>query len=138
MIATPKFYGEIKNGKVCLDDAQTYSCWLQSKYKEGQRVEITVTRESQDQTHEQYKYLYSCVYPPFAEEFGWSITNVDDWMKKSFMDEYGIVLPKGIVLSKAANFNREWLAKYIDFCLLKCAEMGVVCCPPSKNWKEKY
>jgi len=114
MIITPKFYGVIKNGWVNLDDKQTYTNWLRSKFKEGQRIEVTVARESQDQTHEQYKYLYSCVYPPFAEEFGWSISEVDEWMKKSFMENYGIILPKGIQ---------------------KCAEMGVAILPPDRTWK---
>ena len=57
-------------------------------------------------------------------------------MKKSFMENYGIVLPKGMMLSKAANFNREWLAKYLDFCIQKCSEMGVVVLPPCKTWKK--
>jgi len=114
MIITPKFYGVIKNGWVNLDDKQTYTNWLRSKFKEGQRIEVTVARESQDQTHEQYKYLYSCVYPPFAEEFGWSISEVDEWMKKSFMENYGIILPKGMILSKAFVFKNvlKWGLQY--------------------------
>jgi len=136
MIATPKFFGKIKDGWVSLDNKETYTRWLRSKFKEEQRVELTVAKESQDQTHEQYKYLYSCVYPPFAEEYGWSISEVDEWMKKSFMEEYGIILPKGMMLSKAANFNRLWLSRYIDFSVQKCAEMGIAVLPPCRTWKE--
>lgn len=129
MISVPKFHGKIVDGSVKLDEKETYRRWVQSKFKESQRVEITVSRESQDQTHDQYKYLYAAVYEPFSQEYGWSMSEVDEWMKKSFMEEYGIVFPKGIVFSKAANFNREWLAKYIDFCVIKCAEYGVAALP---------
>jgi len=135
MIATPKWFGKFEKNYIHLDDNDTYLKWLRSKFKEGQRIELTVTKESQDQTHEQYKYLYSCIYPPFSEEYGWSISDVDEWMKKSFMEEYEIVLPKGMMLSKAANFNREWLAKYLDYCIRKCAEMGIAVCPPNRTWK---
>jgi len=50
MITTPKWFGEFKKGYIHLDN----------------NIEVTVARESQDQTHEQYKYLYSCVYSSLA------------------------------------------------------------------------
>ena len=132
-----KFYGQIEDGSVRLDEEGSYKKWIQTKFKDGQRIELTVSKESKDQTNEQYKYLYGCVYLSFSEEFGWSAVEVDEWMKKSFMTEYGIVLPKGMVFSKAANLNREWLAKYVDFCIMKCAEYGVAILPPCQTWKEE-
>ncbi|KKM17793.1 hypothetical protein LCGC14_1672260, partial [marine sediment metagenome] len=102
------FYGTIKNGKLVFDHArmvkETIACCR------DMRVEVTIKKESYDVTLDQWSYLYGCVYTPFSEHFGWTIDEVDVWVKKKFMKDNGIELPKGLTLTKTV-FDREWLAK---------------------------
>ena len=127
------FYGEIKDGKLVFDNPRLVKEALACL--KDMRVEVVIRKEGNDPSLDQWRYLYACVYTPFAEFFGWTIDEVDVWMKKSFMKDNGIVLPDGLMLTKTV-FNREWLAKYIDSCIQFAAEEGIVVMPPSTAWKK--
>ena len=128
------FYGTIKNGKLVFDHArmvkETIACCR------DMRVEVTIKKESHDVTLDQWSYLYGCVYTPFSEHFGWTIDEVDVWVKKKFMKDNGIELPKGLTLTKTV-FDREWLAKFIDSAIMYVAEEGLSVLPPNPDWQKE-
>lgn len=128
------FFGTIKNGKLIFDH--------QRMYKEAiaccrdMRVEIIIKQESFDVSLDQWRYLYACVYTPFADQFGWTIDEVDKWMKEKFMEENLIKLPEGLRLTKTC-FDRVGLAKYIDSCIRFAAEEGLSVMPPNPEWRKE-
>ncbi len=128
------FYGTIKNGKLIFDHPrmmkEAISCCR------DMRVVVTLEKEGDDPSLEQWKYLYAVVYKIFGDNFGWSINEVDVYMKQKFMAENLIILPKGMILTKS-SFQREGLAKYMDSCIRYAAEEGVVVPPPNKDWRKE-
>jgi len=128
-----RWYGVVKGGMLELDNREMLLQWLKT-IKDGTRVEIVIDKEGKDPTTQQWGYLYGAVYAPFAEHFGWTPDEVDDYMKREFQSKHLIHLPKGLTLSKA-SFNRDWLSKYIDFCRKLAAEQGVCTQEPSTVWE---
>ncbi|KKK96308.1 hypothetical protein LCGC14_2664080 [marine sediment metagenome] len=126
------FYGKIKGGVLLLDHKATFQECV-STIKDCD-VEIIIGKAQENTTHLQWKYLYGCVYTPFGEHFGWTIDEVDVWVKRKFMKDNGIELPKGLTLTKTV-FDREWLAKFIDSAIMYCAEEGLSVLPPNPDWK---
>jgi len=124
------FYGKIENGKLVLDNQYMFREFI-SKQKD-QKVELVIRSPQEDSTANQYRYLYGSVYSTFAESFGWTVEEVDYYMKERFMREHLIFLPRGLTLSKS-SFDKHWLAKYIECCIRYCAEQGVVVPPPRKG-----
>ena len=117
------FYGTIENGQIKLDSPDLLTQYLNSR-KEGMRVQISIEKESKDPTHEQWKYIYGCVYRSVSKFTGMTIEEVDRNFKKAFAKAYMITLPKGMELSKS-NLNKEWLSHYIDFIVQYSAEQGI-------------
>jgi len=126
------FYGTIKDGKLVFDHAhmvkEVIACCR------DMRVVVTIKKEGADPSLEQWKYLYAGVYKIFGDTYGWTIEDVDVYMKQKFMAENLIVLPKGMILTKS-SFQKEGLVKYMDACIRYAAEEGVAVPPPDKNWK---
>lgn len=122
------FYGSIKNGKMELDHKTMFREYT-STLPDGMEVEIEIKAKSKDPSVEQWGYLYANVYEEFANHYGWSIDDTDKWMKQKFMKANGMIMPDGIIITKAM-FDRAWLAKYVDFCIRTCAEEGIVVPPP--------
>ena len=127
------FYGKIEDGKLVFDHPrmvkESIACCR------DMRVAVTIKKEGADPSLEQWKYLYAVVYKIFGDTYGWTIEDVDVYMKQKFMAENLIVLPKGMILTKS-SFQREGLVKYMDSCIRYAAEEGVVVPPPDKNWKK--
>lgn len=121
------FYGKIKDGTLALDDRVMMEEYV-TRCKDGD-YEVEIRLASQDPTLRQWAYLYASVYSEFADAFGWSVDDVDTHFKKKFMEENGIVLPDGLILTKSV-FDRVWLAKFVDSCIRYAAEQGVVVMPP--------
>ncbi len=127
------FYGTIKNGKLVFDHArmvkEAIACC------KDMRVEITIRKEGADPSLDQWRYLYAVVYKIFGDTYGWTIYDVDTYMKQKFMAENLIVLPKGLILTKS-SFQREGLVRYMDACIRYAAEEGVSVPPPNKMWRD--
>src|SRR3989304_872155 len=122
------FYGIVKGGKIVLDTPQLFSTWI--KTLEGKRIEVEIQKEQDDITTQQYRYLYGCVYTPIAEETGYTVDEVDGVSKRLFLTQ-NKGTPKEYVKEKH-RLSRSELAYYIDQCIMKAAEIGVVCLPPNK------
>lgn len=122
------FYGSVKDGKVLFDNRSIFDLFV--KNYEGERIEITVEKEQDNWTLQQFRYLYSCVYLPLAEHTGHSIEEIDGVLKRKHL-----IRNKGTkweyIKSKAA-LNRKELSDYIDLCIQTCAEVGIVCLPSNK------
>ena len=120
-------YGKIVNGTLNLDHRAMMTEYMSQQ--KDQDVEIEIRSPKKDPSLRQWAYLYASVYLEFAHYFGWSIDDVDKYMKKKFMKEEKIELPDGLMLTKTA-FDRVWLAKYVDFCIRLAALEGVTVPPP--------
>lgn len=125
-----KFYGEFKDGKPILDRPEIFKAWAKSQTG---RFEITVGKESEDVTQQQWGYLFACIYKPLADELGWLVEEVDGVFCKLYLTQ-NKGTKKEYVKSKS-RLSREEIAQYMDLCIMKAAEMGVVCQPPNKNWR---
>lgn len=128
------FYGQIKDGKIVLDNQSL--CTEAISCIRDMRIDLIIKTAGKDVNLEQWGYLYGSVYKIFAEHYGWSIDDVDSYFKKKFMLEKGIILPKGIVLTKAC-FEKEGLSTYVDCCIRFCAEEGIVVPPANKQWRKE-
>ncbi|KKL12493.1 hypothetical protein LCGC14_2535210 [marine sediment metagenome] len=128
------FYGKIEKGKLVLDHRAMFQEYVSTL--KNCEIELVLRKAKKDITHNQWAYLYASVYKEFADHLGWTIDAVDVWMKKKFMKENGITLPDGLILTKTA-FDRVWLAKYVDFCIMAAAFEGVVVPPPKLKLETK-
>jgi hypothetical protein len=121
------FFGKVKEGKLEMERRDLMTQFISTM--KDMDVEVIIQSVTQDPSLRQWGYLYGSVYTEFGTHFGWTVDAVDKWMKERFMEENGIVLPDGLLLTKTC-FDRAWLAKYVDSCLRYAAEQGVVCMPP--------
>ncbi len=110
-------------------DREKFFTWLSSQFKEGEKVWVTVTKPSRSRTHEQFKYLYSCVYPFLEESLGCDIDTVDGIMKKRHLT-VNIDSPLEFVRNKT-DLDRAELAKYIDDVRADAAGMNIETQDPS-------
>lgn len=119
--------GDIKavNGKAFLTmrDVEQFKTWIASQFKEGDKVWITVTKPSKSRTHEQFKYLYSCVYPFLAESIGCTVDEADGIMKRRHLTVNNDT-PLEYVKNKT-DLDRAELAKFIDDVRQDAAGMGI-------------
>ena len=127
-------FGKIVDGILKLDHRAMMTEYISQQ--KDQAVEIEIRSPKKDCSLNQWAYLYSSVYLEFAHYFGWTIDAVDVYMKKKFMKENGIELPDGLILTKTA-FDRVWLAKYVDFCIMTAALEGVTVPPPKLKERTK-
>jgi len=127
-------YGKIVKGLLKLDHRAMMTEYISQQ--KDQDIEIEIRSPKKDPSLRQWAYLYASVYLEFAHHLGWTIDAVDVWMKKKFMKENGITLPDGLILTKTA-FDRVWLAKYVDFCIMAAAFEGVVVPPPKLKLETK-
>jgi len=127
-----KFYAEIAEGKLKLDRYALFETYLKS-LPEGQRVEITIAKESEDNTHDQFEYYFSCVVQPLADHLGYSKIEMDGVICKQLLTE-NAGTKKEFVQSKAL-LNRAELAAFIDKAIMLAVENGVIVAPPNKYWK---
>ncbi len=120
-------YGKIKDGILKLDHRAMMTEYISQQ--KDQEVEIEIRSPKKDPSLVQWAYLYASVYYEVANHFGWTLDEVDMWMKKKFMKENLIVLPDGLILTKG-TFDKVWLAKYVDFCIRTAAFEGITVPPP--------
>ncbi len=126
------FYGVVKEGKVHLDSKTVWDAWL--KTQEGNRVQIEVSKEAEHSTDNQFRYLYGCIYTPLAEYTGYTVEEIDGFLKKKHLT-VKVKKKKGKVLEyikDKRNLTKKELAKYIDDCIQTCAECGVTVLPPDR------
>ena len=128
MIKQGKFYGEIKEGKLVLDSKTVFNVWIENW--EGQRVEITVAKEAENITQQQWAYLFACVYAPLSEHTGHTVEEIDGILKKKFLTKNKG--KKTEYVKDKSRLTKAELAKYIDDCIMTAAKTGVVVLPPNK------
>jgi hypothetical protein len=128
-----KFYGEVKGGKLLLDRPELYQAFIPTL--EGLRIELTLEKESEDITKNQWAYLFAVLYPAIALETGYTVEEVDGMLKKRHLTVNRSL--KNEYVKDKSSLNREQLAQYIDLCLLDAANLGIIVPPPDKNWRLK-
>lgn len=125
-----KFYGTVENNQLCLNNKSIYDLWLQTM--DGKRVEITIKKESEDITQNQWGYLFACVFAPIAEETGFTIEETDGVLKKRFLTR-NKGTKKEYVKDKS-KLNRAELAEFVDNCIQIAASLGITVLPANKYW----
>ncbi len=127
------FYGEVKDGVLHLDRKEVYNTWIVTL--NNKRVYIKIEEEARKSTVDQFEYLYACIYTPMAEFTGYSVEEVDGMFKKRHLTKFKGT--KKEYVREKAKLSKKELAKFIDDCIMTCAEVGVVVLPPDKFWKNK-
>ena len=97
------FQGNIKKGKFSLnyDEKQLFlNCC--SKLKDGQ-YKLTLEKQHECVTWEQYKTLYGVLYKEIAKNSGHTIDEVDMWMKNQFWHDRIVIQNKE---SKICEFKQ--------------------------------
>lgn len=105
-----------------LRDREQFKTFCQ-QFKEGEKVWMTIAKPSRSRTHEQFKYLYSCVYPFIAEELGCTMDETDGIMKRRHLT-VNPDSPLEYVKNKT-DLDRTELAKFIDDVRRDAAMMGI-------------
>ena len=135
-----KWWGEIqynsKDGTLVMDDITAWCNWLMQNFKDGERVEIIVKKESKEITHDMFEYLYGAIYTPLSEDTGHTIQELDELFKNAYAQTNGIFLPKGREISKALDFDRKEMLKFIQFVQDMSAQwFDFIVTPINENWK---
>ena len=112
-----------------LRDREQFFTWCTSQFKEGEKVWITVAKPSKSRTHEQFKYLYSCVYPFIGEHLGCTLDEVDGIFKRRHLT-VNPDSPLEYVKNKT-DLDRTELAKYIDDVRKDAAGMNIQTMDPA-------
>ncbi len=110
-------------------DREQFKTWVASQFKEGDTVWLTISKPSKDRTHEQFRYLYSCVYPFLAEEIGCTVDEIDGICKFKLL-RMNPDSPLEYVKNKT-DLDRAELAEYIDGVRRWAAAMGIETMDPS-------
>lgn len=106
-----------------IKDKDKFIDWFTAAFREGDKVWLKVEKPSKSRTHEQFKYLYSCVYQPVAEYIGCTLVEIDGVMKRRLLT-VNPDSPMEYVRNKT-DLNRAELAEYIDGCRREAAMMGI-------------
>lgn len=128
-----KFYGQVEEGLLKLDRHSLFETYL-ANLPEGQRMEITVQKESEDKTKEQLGYYFPCIVQPLADHLGYTKVEMDGVICKQLLTE-NPGTKREYVKSKS-DLNRAELAKFIDSAIMLAAQEGVIVCPPNRYWKD--
>lgn len=113
------YYGAKKNGKLVLDCPGVFARNLQ-KIQEDKRLQLTLEYQQHDPTKEQFAYLHGCVYKPLVGEHFDTMREADEYFKKAFNVKWRF--PEDFPIEKA-KLNRQWLGRFIEFCVQHAAEV---------------
>jgi len=100
----------------------------------GQRVELTVEKESEETTNLQYAYLFGVVVAMTAESLGYMKDEMIGVFKRKLLTKFPDTDREYV--QSLTELNREEIAKFIDGCVMLSAQVGVVVPPPSKTWRK--
>lgn len=127
-----KFFGEFKDGKLTLDRPKIFKTWAKSQTG---RFELTVGKESEDVTQQQWGYYFACVVGTAVNngDFeGWTADEIDGYLCKKFL-----TVDKGTLKERVkskSRCTREEIAKFIDESIMDLAGNGIIVLPPNKIW----
>ena len=81
---SPKFYGEIKSGKLVFSDPVTLSVYL-GCFKEGTEVEIAIRRKIKKRSNQQNAYYWGVVIKLLKKNFGYTKDEMHSALKQEFL-----------------------------------------------------
>lgn len=123
---------------IIFDEFSKFEHWLLENFKDEERVEIIVRNESKIISHDMFEYLYGAIYTPLSEDTGHTIQELDELFKNAYAQTNGIFLPKGREISKALDFDRKEMLKFIEFVQNMSAQwFDFIVTPCNENWKGK-
>lgn len=97
------------------------------------RYEVEIRKESYDPTLQQWAYYFACIVSPLSEHTGHAKDEIDGILSRKFLTQ-NLGTDREYVKSKA-KCNRAETAALIDQAANFAAELGVIVCPPDKQWR---
>lgn len=113
-----------------LKDRHKFIDWFSAAFREGDTIWMTTEKPHKKRTHRQFRYLFSCVYPYIAEEWGDCPLDVVDGVMKRRHLTVNIDSPLEYTKNKT-DLNRAELAKFIDDVRATAAQLGIVTKDPT-------
>ena len=123
------FLGEVKNGRVALDDKSMFQEYL-SRF-EGQRIALSLKKFSDNMTIPQNNWYWACVVGFPAWHFGYTKDEMHDAYKMMFLRKREIGKPETI--GSSASLSKEEFSEYVEKCRNFCAEQGIEIPDPYEN-----
>jgi hypothetical protein len=114
-----------------LGDKEKFYAWFTAEFREGDKVWLTIERPHKTRTHRQFRYLFSCVYPYIAKEWGDCPLDVVDGVMKKRHLTVNVDSPLEYTKNKT-DLNRAELAQFIDNVRCDAANMGIVTKDPEE------
>lgn len=107
-----------------LRDRQRFIDWFTAAFREGDLCWMTIEKPHKEKTHRQFRYLFSCVYPFIAKEWGDCPLEVVDGVMKRRHLTVNVDTPMQYTKNKT-DLNRGELAKFIDDVRADAAMLGI-------------
>ena len=118
---TPKFYGQVKKGKLNLYDPARYLVHLSSL--EGKQVELTLRTLRNKRTLSQNAYYWGVVVAILAEHFGYESDELHEALKLKFLKTHeDSPLP---TVKSTAKLSIGEFCDYIDTVTRWAAQEGI-------------
>ena len=105
----PIFYGNVKGGKLKLDNPQSYLVELSNL--EGQRIELTIIKERHTRSLSQNKYYWGVVIEILSSYFGYDKEEMHEALKFLFLKKHEDTL---VTVGSTAKLSTVGFTEYID------------------------
>jgi len=128
---TPKWSGQVKGGKIKLDNPQDFKTHICSL--EGKRVNVVVKRYRTDRTLKQNSYYWGYVVQPLAEHLGYTKEEMDYIYRKHFLmiTKNGEEIPRKtdeLTTTEMSSFIEQikrWASEFHEFYIPDSDEIEV-------------
>ncbi len=109
----PIFTGQIKKGKLILDELDNFELWI-SQW-EDKKVDVIVEKYKSTRTLKQNAYLWSCIYKLIGDEIGYTAEEVHQLCKSMFLKKHLDVKEKRYtIVGSTASLNTVDFTHYIE------------------------
>lgn len=123
------FYGEIKDGKLQMDQPQLANDWIATQ--QNMRVKVEIDKLHPEKTHNQLGYYFAVIVKHGSDFYGYSKEEMDREFCKKYLVYYDWQGRK-YVKSKE-DLNTKKMGEFIDACIHHLAMEGIQIPPSSKG-----
>lgn len=110
-----KFFGVVKNGKVCFDNPEQYESHLLTL--EEKRIELTIQKEQLSRSNQQSRYLFGVIYQAISDETGYTKEEVHEMMKSILLKDHKVVNDKRYtVVRSTSSLTTTEMSEFIEGC----------------------
>jgi len=136
---TPLFFGEVKDGKMTVENRQKMVEWIRTL--EGKKVQVVIERKKRKRTsgkkHEegnQNGYYWSVVLPIVADYVGEDKNTMHDILVEMYAPKIArdVLGQRHLVTVRSKNMDTVQFKEYVDTIVRKMDELDVKIPPPNK------